>query len=131
MAFRMRVSTGSAAPIHRQIRDRVCEAVHAGDLQEGDRLPSVRALAEMLVVNPNTVARAYADLARDGVLEGRQGKGVFVARRRPVYTKAERLRRIGEPLDALVNEALFLGIEPAELRGLVDERLGRLEEGGR
>ncbi len=130
MAFQMRVSTGSTAPIYRQIRDRICGAVHAGDLREGDQLPSVRALAEQLVVNPNTVARTYADLIREGVLEGRQGKGVFVARRRPVYTKAERLRRIGEPLDSLVNEALLLGIEPAELRALLDERLKRLEETG-
>ncbi len=130
MALQMRVSTASTAPTHRQIRERICGAVHAGDLREGDQLPSVRALAEQLVVNPNTVARTYADLIREGVLEGRQGKGVFVARRRPVYTKAERLRRIGEPLDSLVNEALLLGIEPAELRALLDERLKRLEETG-
>ena len=128
MAFQMRVATGGTVPIYRQIRDRICEAVHSGDLKEGDQLPSVRALAETLVVNPNTVARTYADLIREGVLEGRQGKGVFVTRRRPVYTKAERLRRLGEPLDALVNEALLLGVEPAELRQLLEDRLRRLEE---
>ena len=130
MAFQIRITTGSSVPIYRQIRDRICEAVHAGDLKEGDQIPSVRALAETLVVNPNTVARTYGDLIREGILEGRQGKGVYVARRRPVYTRPERLRRIGEPLEALVNEALVLGIEPGDLRALLDERLRKIEGRG-
>jgi len=131
VAFQIRITTGSSVPIYRQIRDRICEAVHAGDLKEGDQIPSVRALAEILVVNPNTVSRTYGDLIREGILEGRQGKGVFVARRRPIYTRAERLRRIGEPLEALVNEALFLGFDPGELRALLDERLRKIEGPGR
>ena len=56
----------------------------------GDQLPSVRALAEELVVNPNTVARAYADLAREGLLESRAGRGVFITRKRKVYSRARR-----------------------------------------
>jgi GntR family transcriptional regulator len=131
MAFQIRISTGSSVPIYRQIRDRICEAIRAGDLREGDQVPSVRILAEELVVNPNTVARTYGELIREGILEGRQGKGVFVARRRPIYTKAERLRRIGEPLEALVNEALLLGFDPGELRALLDERLRKIEGPGR
>jgi len=130
VAFQIRITTGSSVPIYRQIRDRICEAIHSGDLKEGDQIPSVRALAETLVVNPNTVARTYGDLIREGILEGRQGKGVYVARRRPVYTRPERLRRIGEPLEALVNEALVLGIEPGDLRALLDERLRKIEGRG-
>ena len=76
-----------------------------------EQMPSVRALAEQLVINPNTVARTYADLIREGVLEAQKGKGVFVARRRAVFTKAERLRR----LDAVLEECYDSWKLPSEL----------------
>ena len=63
----------------------------------GDQLPSVRALAERLVLNPNTVARAYTDLAREGLIESRTGRGVFVIRKRRMFTREEGRRRL-EPL---------------------------------
>lgn len=129
MSLRIAIAAGGSVPIHRQIADQVCRALAAGRLREGDQLPSVRALAEELVVNPNTVARAYADLVRDGVLEAQPGKGVFASRRRAVYTKAERLRRIAEPLDALVNQALIVGMRPAEIEEALSERLRRLDPG--
>jgi GntR family transcriptional regulator len=83
----------------------------------------VRVLAEQLVINPNTVARTYADLIREGVLEAQKGKGVFVARRRSVYTKAERLRRLDASLEALVNEGVRLGFSPDELREALERKL--------
>lgn len=86
-------------------------------------MPSVRALAEELVLNPNTVARTYAELIRDGVLEAQKGKGVFVARRRAVYTKAERLRRLDASLDALVNDGFKLGFTPEELGDALARKL--------
>ncbi len=125
MAMQIHIATGGSAPIYRQIIEQVCQAIVTGALKEGDQLPSVRALAERLVINPNTIARTYADLVREGVLEARQGKGFFVARRRPVYTKAERMRRIADALDSFVNGALVLGFGPDEIRALVD---GRLED---
>ena len=121
MPLEISIATGSAVPIYRQIADQVCRAVATGQLVAGEQVPSVRALAEELVVNPNTVARTYADLIRDGVLEAQKGKGVFVARRRAVYTKAERLRRLDASLEAFVNEGIKLGFTPEELR----EALGR------
>lgn len=128
MAIEIRISTGSSVPIYRQLFDQFCRAVLTGALGEGDQVPSVRALAERLVVNPNTVARTYGELIREGVLEARKGKGVFVARRRLVYTKAERLRRVQEPLDAFVNRALVVGLTPGEIRGLLEEKLAVLEK---
>ena len=98
------ITTGSTAPIYRQIADQICRAIAMGELVPGEQIPSVRALAEQLVINPNTVARTYADLIREGALEAQKGKGVFVARRRPVFTKAERLRRLDAVLDAFVRE---------------------------
>ena len=98
-------------------------------LAPGEQLPSVRALAERLVVNPNTIARTYGDLVRDGVLESQAGRGVFVPRRprRPVYTRAERLRRIRDSLDAFVSQGVYLGFTPAELRELLEARLTAFE----
>ena len=128
MAIEIRISTGSSVPIYRQLFDQFCRAVLTGALGEGDQVPSVRTLAERLVVNPNTVARTYGELIREGILEARQGRGVFVARRRLVYTKAERLRRVQEPLDAFVNRALLVGLTPGEIRGLLEEKLAVLEK---
>src|SRR5437588_10068218 len=117
MPLEISIATGSTVPIYRQIVDQICRAVATGRLVAGEQVPSVRTLAEQLVVNPNTVARTYADLIRDGVLEAQKGKGVFVARRRrPVYTKTERLRRLQATLDAYVNEGIHLGFTPDELR---------------
>ncbi|HEY2251780.1 MAG TPA: GntR family transcriptional regulator [Planctomycetaceae bacterium] len=116
MAFDLSISTGSSVPIFRQIVDQVRCAVANGTLAVGDRLPSVRALAERLVVNHNTVAKAYNDLVRDGVIESRHGLGVFVARRRAIYTKAERVRRLEAALEAFLSEALVLDFSHEEIR---------------
>jgi len=121
------IATGSSVPIYRQIADQVCRAVATGLLVAGEQVPSVRALAEQLVLNPNTVARTYADLIRDGVLEARKGKGVFVAKRRVVYTKAERLRRLDSSLAAFVNEGIKLGFTPEELCEAVERKLREFE----
>src|SRR5690348_14214855 len=115
MALEISVTTGSTTPIYRQILDQICRAVATEKLAPGEQMPSVRALAEQLVINPNTVARTYADLIREGVLEAQKGKGVFVARRRAVFTKTERLRRLDAVLEALVNEGIHLGFSPQEL----------------
>src|SRR4051812_23949240 len=126
MPVEISITTGSAVPIYRQIVDQVCRAVAVGQLVPGEQMPSVRALAEQLVLNPNTVARTYADLIRDGVLEAQKGKGVFVARRRPVYTKTERLRRLQATLDAFINEGIPLGFTPDELREVLERKLQQI-----
>jgi GntR family transcriptional regulator len=123
VASDIRISTGSSVPIYRQIVDHVCAAVARGQAQEGEALPSVRALAEQLVINPNTVAKAYAELARQGVIEARQGKGVFIAKRRQIYSRAERIRRLEAAADALVHEGAFLDFQPDEMRQVLDKKL--------
>jgi GntR family transcriptional regulator len=127
MAFDVRILTGSPVPIYRQVVDQVCHAVAAGALRPGDQLPSVRELAERLVLNPNTVARAYGQLVQEGVAESRQGKGVFVTERRQVYSDAERRRRLDAAVGRLVDEAVFLGVEAADVREALDRRLNALE----
>ena len=126
MPFTVSISTGSSVPIYRQIVDQICRAVATGRLVPGEQMPSVRALAEELVLNPNTIARAYADLVREGVLEGQQGKGVFVAERRSVYTKAERLRRLDGRLESLINDGVHLGFTPEELQQALERKLRQM-----
>ncbi len=129
--FDVRITTGSGTPIYRQIVEQVRLAVATGALAPGDPVPSVRALAERLTVNFNTVAKAYGELVRDGVLESLQGKGFFAARRRQVYSRAERLRRLRQAVDGLIHEAVFLDFSADEIRDAVAEKLRALDWGAK
>jgi GntR family transcriptional regulator len=126
-AFHITVTTGSGTPIYRQIVEQVRLGVATGALVPGDALPSVRTLAEQNVVNPNTVVKAYAELVRDGVLESHHGKGFFVAQKRQVFSRAERLRRLRQALDAFVHEAVFLDFSADEIRRAVEDKLADLD----
>ncbi len=123
MSLDFRISTGITTPIYRQLINQIRVAVLRERLAHGDQLPSVRALAVRLVINPNTVARAYGELARDGVIESQRGKGHFVARKRQVYTKAERRRRLSHLLDALASEAAAMDFSEDEVIAALRERL--------
>ena len=123
MTFSLNI--GSATPIYKQITDQVRLAVAGGKLTVGDQLPSVRALAEELVVNPNTVAKAYADLTREGLIEARAGRGVFITQKRKIFSRAEGWRRLEPLLDAVVGEAMILDFTPDELRQAFEESIGK------
>ena len=125
--FHVNVTTGAGTPIYRQIIDQVRLGVATGALRPGQAMPSVRSLAERLVVNANTVVKAYAELVRDGVLEARQGMGFFVAEKRQIYSKAERLRRLRLAVDDFIHEAVFLDFSAEEIRKVVDEKLTELD----
>ena len=126
MSFQITIATGSAVPIYKQISDQVRLGAASGRLLPGEQLPSVRALAEELVVNVNTVARAYSDLLREGLVESRHGRGVFLAERRKVYSRQETMRRLEGPLRALLCEAAGLGIGAEELREILERELPAL-----
>jgi GntR family transcriptional regulator len=125
MPLTCNINPGSNIPIYRQITEQVRLAVTTGKLTVGDPLPSVRALAEELVVNPNTVARAYSELMREGLLEARAGRGVFIAPKRKVYSRAEGWRRLEPLLNALIGEAMILDFTRAELREAFEEKLSK------
>ena len=122
MPLTISILTGTNVSIYRQIVEQVCAAALAGRIQDDEALPSVRTLAEELVVNPNTVARAYSELAREGVIESRPGRGMFVSRRRQIYSGAERRRRMEQAVTSLVAEGFMLGYTPAEIVELVNAR---------
>jgi GntR family transcriptional regulator len=127
MPFTPDISTGYGVPIFRQVVDQIRLAVATGHLSPGDQLPSVRGLAEKLLVNPNTIAKAYAELSREKVIETQQGRGVFIAPPRRIYTDAERSHRLTPLIDALVNEGISLGYGPDEMLDLLRRRLKRMK----
>lgn len=130
LALDFQIVTGSNVPIYRQIVDQVRRAISMGTLAPGDQLPSVRALAENLVVNPNTVAKAYSSLTQEGVLEGHAGKGLFVAARRQLLSPEERKRRLELALNSFLNEVLFLDFSPDEIIELLQKKLDELAIAG-
>ena len=122
----IRITPGGNRPIYRQIIDQVRQSVATTELVVGDLLPSVRQLAEELVVNHNTVAKAYAELVREGVLESQHGRGVFVAKRRRVFSPGERKRRLNQALDVFLSEALTLDYAPGQIEQAVATRLDQM-----
>ena len=126
-SFHISIATGTGTPIYRQIVEQVRLGVATGALAPGVALPSVRSLAEQHVINPNTVAKAYAELVRDGVLESHHGKGYFVAEKRQIYSKAERIRRLEQARDSFVHEAVFLDFTPDQITKAVDKKLDELD----
>ena len=121
------INTGSASPIYKQITDQVRLAVATGRLAVGDQLPSVRALAEELVVNPNTVARAYTDLVREGLIESRAGRGVFITRKRKMFTREEGRRRLEPLMESLIGEAMVMDFTREELREAFEKKLSQCQ----
>jgi GntR family transcriptional regulator len=104
----LQIVTGDPRPITRQITDGVKRLIAGGELAAGDALPSVRALAQQLSINPNTVAKAYTELTAEGWLHARAGLGLFVAQQRQRLSDAERNRRLDEAVERFVGDVIGL-----------------------
>ena len=114
------ISNASDKPIYEQIVVQMKDLILAGDLQEGQQLPSIRALASDLRISVITTKRAYAELESQGFIETVQGKGSFVAGGNTELLREERLRHIEELLGSAVREARGAGIELQELHDMLD-----------
>lgn len=121
--MRWRIKTESDQPIYEQIVAQVVYAVAGGTLAAGELIPSVRELAETLLVNPNTVARAYQELERQGFVEARRGMGMEVTAAAPDAARARRRELAAKHLRAALDEALGGGMGESEVRELVDHIL--------
>jgi GntR family transcriptional regulator len=115
------IVTGDPRPLFRQIVDGIHRKIATGELPAGSRLPSVRSLAMQLTLNPNTVAKAYAELVAEGAIESLKGVGLFVSAPRQRLSADERERRLDEAVQQLVSAVLPLGFEV----GTVVERVAR------
>ncbi len=114
------ISNASDKPIYEQIVVQMKNLILAGELQEGQQLPSIRALASDLRISVITTKRAYAELEAQGFIETVQGKGSFVAGGNTELLREERLRHIEELLGNAVREARGAGIELQELHDMLD-----------
>ncbi|MBS0214616.1 MAG: GntR family transcriptional regulator [Proteobacteria bacterium] len=122
----IQIATGDPRPIVRQIVDAVRMKIATEELASGDQLPSVRGLAQLLMINPNTVAKAYAELATEGWLESRQGMGFYVALPRQRLSDAERERRLDDAVGRFINDVVPLGFAPDEVEARVAHEFRQL-----
>ena len=118
MLFRPNPSLG--VPIYLQLMEQVKHAIETGALRPGEQLPGIRPLAEELVINANTVAKAYRELEHEGVIELRHGAGAFVS----ANARAKRLTDKLRAGQAIVADA----VERLHARGITDEEIRRLFE---
>ncbi|MGH7737196.1 MAG: GntR family transcriptional regulator [Candidatus Tyrphobacter sp.] len=122
----LNVDPRSGVPIYQQIVEQVKRSTALGVLRSGEQLPTVKQLALDLTINPNTVARAYRDLERDGVIETAPGRGSFVkGDGEALATKAAATDVARHALEGAVREAKAMGLGRSDLRGLVDAILTR------
>jgi GntR family transcriptional regulator len=125
------VRPDSPVPIYEQIAAQVVFGVAAGDPPPGELVPSVRELAQRLLVNPNTVARAYQDLERLGVLESKRGRGMEVTAKAPSLCDARRREIVRDRLRDVLREAAAGGLRIDDLQAMLDDEWAQLNGRGR
>jgi len=121
MPFKLNPQAGQ--PLYLQLMQQIRHAVETGVLRRGDQLPGIRTLAEEIVVSHNTVAKAYSELEREGLLEIRHGSGAFIAAKRGGKSRSERVRLAQERVHALVDDLQRNGFSAEEVRRLFEAEL--------
>lgn len=121
----------SGKPVYLQVVDQVKAAAASGALRPGESLPSIRPLAEQLRVNRNTVAKAYAELEGQGVIETIAGRGCFLKENQSPFRKDVRLKMLAEEIDTAIVQAHHLRVEEKDFLELVKERLELFEQTNR
>ncbi|HXA16466.1 MAG TPA: GntR family transcriptional regulator [Thermoanaerobaculia bacterium] len=129
MLFRPNPSLG--VPIYLQLMEQVKHAIETGALRPGEQLPGIRPLAEELVMNPNTVAKAYRELEHEGVIELRHGAGAFVSAQPRTKKLAEAVRDAQPVVAATVKRLRAHGLTDEEIRRLFEAELAGMRTGGR
>jgi GntR family transcriptional regulator len=125
--MQLHLSPRDGLPIYRQIVNQVQYLVAAGRLEAGEELPPIRTLAEQLVVNPNTVARAYLELERAGIVTKRHGSGTYVSEIGSPLKRGERMRLLSQRADTLLAEARHLEVGLDDLVELIRQRANAMQ----
>jgi GntR family transcriptional regulator len=115
------INQRSSTPIYRQLVEGIKQAIARGILMQGEKLPSVRELAARIAINPNTIAKAYQELERDGIIETLRGRGTFVAVQGIKAGKGERKKAVREMAEKILVEAYYLGLTQEELMEILGE----------
>ncbi|MBL9135015.1 MAG: GntR family transcriptional regulator [Verrucomicrobiales bacterium] len=121
--MRIQVQFDLGQPVYAQIMDQIKAAAASGALQSGEPLPGIRPLAEELRVNRNTVAKAYLELEREGVIETRPGKGCFLRNGQTRFHKAARAEMLVPLIDSVVVQAHHLQVRDEEVLSLLRARI--------
>ena len=127
--MRLRISNVDGVPIYQQIINQVRHLIAAGRLLPAEELPPIRLLAEQLTVNPNTVARAYLELERAGIVTKRQGSGTYVSEKAPALNHREKLKELQQRVDPLLVAAAHLNVDLDDVLELVRERYSLIHSG--
>ena len=120
--MQIQIDPASRVPIYLQIVNQVKYLIASGFLDSGEELPAIRRLAEALEVNPNTVARAYEELAKLRLVTIRQGAGTYVSRQSPGINRSHRHKILSDRIDALLTESQQLGIDLEDVLKLLHIR---------
>ena len=128
MLFRPNSSSG--VPIYLQLMEQVKHGIETGALRPGEQLPGIRPLAEELVINPNTVAKAYRELEHEGVIELRHGAGAFVSGNAGAKKVTDKLRAGQAIVAAAVEKLHARGVTDDEIRRLFEAELAGLNRTG-
>ncbi len=123
MGLWIQISPGSDEPIYVQVAEQISEAIAKGQLATGDKLPAVRKLAAELVINPNTVARAYSRLEQAGLVTTKTGSGTFISDPKLRSGDAADINILTERMDTLITRGLNLGLEGRDLIAMFKTRL--------
>jgi GntR family transcriptional regulator len=125
MALWIQILPGSDKPIYVQIVEQISEAIAKNELAAGDRLPAVRKLAAELVINPNTVARAYSVLEQARLVTTKTGSGTFVSDPRMYSRDAADINMLAERIDTIITRGLNLGLEAHDLTAMFKDRIDK------
>ena len=128
--MQIHVSDTNGTPFYQQVVTQIKFLVASGRLEEGEQLPPVRKLAEQLLINPNTVARAYRELEAEGVVARKRGAGVFVSDVGSPLSRKEKTRILGERINALLTESQQLRFDLEAVVKLIRQRGTQFESKG-
>jgi len=117
----------SGEPIYRQIVEAIKYKIACGELTLDERLPSIRALAEELKINPRTVVKAYEELKHAGLVVMRQGQGVFVSSKQGITPQSVRKKAIADMARRMLAEAFRLGAEKTEVLEIIETEANKME----
>src|SRR5437870_11654194 len=120
--MQIHISTADGVPIYQQIVNQIKYLVSSGRLTAGEELPPIRSLAEQLLINPNTVARAYRELEAVGIVEKRRTAGTYVSDQGSPLARRERVKILTERIDLLLAEARHMDIAFEDVVKLVEQR---------
>ena len=125
MALWIQILPGSNEPIYVQVVEQISEAIARGELSAGDKLPAVRKLAAELVINPNTVARAYGCLEQAGLVTTKTGSGTFVSDPKLRSADAADINILADRMDTLIARGLNLGLGAEDLTTMFKDRTNK------